>query len=333
MTQRYKLGCNGRGAMHTVELPVEEQFRLVKESGVFDYFDRLPPPDQVREYVRCSTKFDLPIHTITWFYQLGRDERLFEQNLDIGKEVGADVHNVMIFTRHNDGHVLDDAEITEIYLRVYDLAKARGITPSFELHVNMWNEDFRRVERVVDAVHARGVPFHFTLDYSHVIFKIENPKEQDISGIREDVEIGKLVLDPFEDGNLCDRWLRMGIVLWAQLRPAAPNGPPNVWARDENGNIGRGIQYPFTRPRPGEWHSDWFAYKVEPSKEAMRKILAYHLKNPASPLRYITTEMINLPDYGMNVKYSLIEQNIACARWIRATWDELSIAHERELAH
>jgi hypothetical protein len=73
MALPFKLGCNGRGALYTKELPVEEQFRLVKVSGVFDYFDRLPPRDQIREYMRCSAKFDLPIRTITWFYQLGCD--------------------------------------------------------------------------------------------------------------------------------------------------------------------------------------------------------------------------------------------------------------------
>ena len=326
MEKTFKIGCNGRGAIHTVDLPVEEQFRLVKDSGVFDYFDRLPPREELDEYLRCSAKYSLPIHTFTWFYQLGRDEPLIEQNLDTGKEAGGEVHNVMIFENHSDGHVLSDEEIVEVYLRTYDSAKRRGITPSFELHVNMWNEDFRRVERVANQVRGRGIPFHFTLDYSHVIFKIENPEEQDRSGIRDDVAAGKLILDPFEDGNLCDRWLSMGMVLWAQLRPAAPNGPKNIWAHGENGEIGRGIQYPFTRPKPGEWHSEWYAYKVEPSKEAMRKTLTYHLMNPDSPLRYITTEMINLPDYGMNAKYSLIEQNIQCAKWIRATWKQLSTA-------
>lgn len=36
------LGCNGRGVMHRAVLPVEEQFRLLRASGVFDHFDRIP---------------------------------------------------------------------------------------------------------------------------------------------------------------------------------------------------------------------------------------------------------------------------------------------------
>jgi hypothetical protein len=318
------IGCNGRGAMHTTEPSVEEQFRLVRECGAFDYFDRLPQPDQVDEYIRCSQKYQLPIHTVTWYYLLGRDEPLIEQNLDIGAAVNAKIHNVMIFTRHTDGHVISDDEIAEWYLRIWDSAGKRGLVPSFELHVNMWSEDFRRVATVADKVRKRGIPFNFTLDYSHVIFKIENPEEQELCGIREDVEAGALILDPFEDGSLCDLWLDLGIVVWAQMRPAAPNGPKNVWVKDEAGNPGRGIQYPFVKPKPGEWHSPWHAYKIEPAKQAMRRILRHHLMNEHSRLQYVTTEMINLPDYGMNAGYSLIEHNAACARWIRDTWQQMN---------
>ncbi len=283
MQKQLLIGCNGRGAMHTTEPPVEEQFRLVRESGAFDYFDRLPQPDQVDEYIRCSQKYNLPIHTVTWYYLLDRDEPLIEQNLDIGARVNAKIHNVMIFARHADGHAISDDDITEWYRRIWDSAGRRGLEPSRELHVNMWSEDFRRVEKVADSVGKRGVPFNFTLDYSHVIFKIENPEEQDVCGIREDVERGVLVLDPFEEGNLCERWLDLGIVTWARMRPAVPNGPKNVWVTDEAGNPGRGIQYPFTRRNAGEWHSAWCAYKLEPTKEAMRKILRYHLLNENSP--------------------------------------------------
>ena len=31
--------------------------------------------------------------------------------------------------------------------------------------------------------------------------------------------------------------------------------------------------YPFTKPAPGEWHSPWHAYKLEPTKEVVRKVL------------------------------------------------------------
>jgi hypothetical protein len=100
-----------------------------------------------------------------------------------------------------------------------------------------------------------------------------------------------------------------------------------VWARDERGQHGRGVQYPFIKPRDGEFHSPWQAYRLEPSKEAIRKVMRYHLTHPESPLRYINTEMINLTDYGENAGYSIFENNIACARWLRATWSQLKAMH------
>src|SRR5256885_8217280 len=109
---------------------------------------------------------------------------------------------------------------TTLFRSVYDDAMGLGVEPSFALHVNTWTEDFLRVRSVAGRVQARGVPFHFTLDYSHVNFKIGNPAELDRSGVRRLLERGELALDPFEPGSLCEQWLDMGIVRWAQLRAA-----------------------------------------------------------------------------------------------------------------
>ena len=346
MPNDFLIGCNGRGAQassidHPISLDeasIDEQFRLVKETGMFDYFDRIPLRDSFDEYRRAVEKYDLPICTVSWFYRLGEDEALLSDNLKIASEIGAKMHNIMIFTEHADGHVVTDQEIIDCYLETYDAAMSRGVEPAFELHVNMWSEDFRRVTPVALAVQDRGVPFNYTLDYSHVNFKIENPEEQDISGIREDVEAGRLILDPFEYGNLCDEWLELGIVRWLQVRSAVPNGPKNIWSVSEPGqavagmlaadadaepSVGRGIMYPFTKPGPGEWHSPWYAYKLEPTKEVVRKVLRYHKSDPEKRLDFITTEMINLPDYGHNAKFSLIAQNAAIARFVRDTWAEI----------
>lgn len=343
----FLIGCNGRGAQassldHPISLDeasIDEQFRLVKETGVFDYFDRIPLRASFDEYRAAMEKHDLPIATASWFYRLGEDEALLSDNLKITAEIGAKMHNIMIFTHHADGHVATNQEIVDCYLKTYDEAMTLGVEPSFELHVNMWSEDFRRVTPVARAVQARGVPFNFTLDYSHVNFKIENPEEQEISGIREDVEAGRLVLDPFEEGNLCDEWLELGIVRWLQVRSAAPNGPKNIWSVAEPGKpvagmplieeggepvVGRGIMYPFTKPGPGEWHSPWYAYKLEPTKEVVRKALRYHKADPQKRLNFVTTEMINLPDYGHNAKFSLIGQNAAIAQFIRDTWAQIA---------
>jgi len=34
----FELGCAWRGVMHTEPVPVEDQFRMITDSGVFDYF-------------------------------------------------------------------------------------------------------------------------------------------------------------------------------------------------------------------------------------------------------------------------------------------------------
>ncbi len=340
-TPTFLLGCNGRGAQASSlsrpvslqEATIDEQFRMVKESGLFDYFDRLPLRSQLDAYLEAMAKYQLPVHTGSWFYRLGRDDALLADNLVLCKEVGAACHNIMTFTHHADGHVLTDDEIVRHYLETYDAGMKLGVEPSFELHVNMWTEDFRRVTPIAQRIEAQGIPFHFTMDYSHVIFKIGNTHEQDISGVREAVAAGHMVLDPFEAGNLCDEWLDLGIVRWTQLRTVGPNQPLNLWCPNDPaatpgdtlayGAYPRGIQYPITKPAPGEWHSPWHAYMVEPSKEAIRKVLRQHATNPSSRLKYITTEMINLPDYGLGAKYNLFEQNVACARFIRQAWAEL----------
>ena len=351
MAKDFLIGCNGRGAQASSidrpisldEASIDEQFRLVKETGVFDYFDRIPLRDSFDEYRAAMEKHGLPIATASWFYRLGEDEALLSDNLKVTAEIGAKMHNIMIFTHHADGHEVTDQEIIDCYLATYDEAMALGVEPSFELHVNMWSEDFRRVTPVAQAVQNKGVPFNYTLDYSHVNFKIENPEEQEIGGIRGDVEAGRLILDPFETGNLCDEWLELGIVRWLQVRPAAPNGPKNIWSVAEPGKpvagmpeipegsepiTGRGIMYPFTKPAPGEWHSPWYAYKLEPTKEVVRKVLRWHKNDPARRLDYITTEMINLPDYGHNAKFSLIGQNAAVAQFVRDVWDEIDQADD-----
>ncbi|MGB0630296.1 MAG: xylose isomerase, partial [Alphaproteobacteria bacterium] len=220
MPKDFLIGCNGRGAQDSSlenpisleEASIDEQFRLVKETGVFDYFDRIPLREDFDTYVKAVEKYDLPIETVSWFYRLGADEARMSENLRIAKEIGARMHNVMIFTHHADGHVVTNEEIVDCYLAMFDEAAALGVEIAFELHVNMWSEDFRRVTPVALAVQDRGNRFNYTLDYSHVNFKIDNPEEQEISGIREDVEAGRVILDPFEPGNLCDEWLELGIV-------------------------------------------------------------------------------------------------------------------------
>lgn len=320
------LGCNGRGAQHLPGNPpsVDEQFRMVKESGVFDYFDRMPQPGQEKEYIAAAVKYDLPMLTGLWTYAMGRDETLLRNNLSLTVETGGKCHNIMLLSHHANGNPLSNEEVVDFYLVAYEASQRLGLDVTFEVHINMWSEDFRRVNVVADMVQSRGVPFNLLLDHSHVLLKLDNLEEQRRSGIEEAVDSGALILDPFEPGNIIDDWIARNMTLWHSVRPVAPGGPKNLWATDEEGNLGRGCQYPFFRPRPGEFHSDWHAYKVEPCKAVVRKVLDHHRRDPGSRLRYITTEIIDLVDYGMNAKYSLFEQSVVIAHWIRETWESTS---------
>ena len=80
----------------------------------------------------------------------------------------------------------------------------------------------------------------------------------------------------------------------------------------------------FAKPAPGEWHSPWHAWKLEPTKEVVRKVLRWHKRDAKKRLNFVTTEMINLPDYAHNARFSLIGQNAAIARFVRESWQEIS---------
>ncbi len=325
MSKPFLLGCNGRGAQHRPGNPpsIDEQFRMIKDSGVFDYFDRMPQPGEEKEYVKAAEKYDLPMLTGLWTYTMGHDENLLINNLQLTKDTGGLCHNIMVFDKHADGHSITDDEVLQIYLFAYDNAQRIGVEITFEVHIYMWSEDVRRINKVADMVQAEGLPFNFLLDHSHVLLKLENPEEQDRCGIRQIVDNKNLILDPFEPGNICDDWIERNMTLWHAVRPVAPNGPKNLWAKDDDGNYGRACQYPFMRPRKGEFHSDWYAYKVEPCKEVTRKLLRYHRDNADSKLKYITTEIIDLIDYGEGAQYSLFEQSVAIGEWIHETWGAL----------
>ena len=98
-------------------IPVETQFQMIRDSGVFDYLDRLPLPDVLDEYIR------------------GSENTAGSRRLEVSQHY--DLYNAV------DGHVVTDNEVTDCYLRTWELADKIGVHPTFELHVNMWSEDFR----------------------------------------------------------------------------------------------------------------------------------------------------------------------------------------------
>jgi hypothetical protein len=85
-----------------------------------------------------------------------------EENLKLGGRLGSVVHNTQILAEHADGHLVSNDEVADIYLRAFDWGEQAGCVPTFEVHINMWSEDFRRISEVADLVEARGVPFRMT---------------------------------------------------------------------------------------------------------------------------------------------------------------------------
>ncbi len=323
MAADFQLGCTYNILQADVVVEPLERFRMVRDAGVFDYINWLPQPDQLKDAVSAAEKTGIPMLTGNYIHQLGRNDELLAERMQDAARADVKMLNVMLGTYAADGHELTDAEIIDTYIRTAEIGDSVGVALSFELHVDCWSEKYKRVTPIVQAVQARGIPFHFTVDYSHVIFKIDNPEQQEVSDVREDVEEGRIVLDPYEPGNLCEEWMALDAVHFAQFRPVIPNNPRNIWGTNPDGSRPRGIMYPFTKPAPGEWHSPWSAYKLDVCKEAFRKILRYNLTHETSPLQYVITEMIATSDYGMGAKFSLLEQNAACGQWIRDTWSQM----------
>ena len=54
----------------------------------------------------------------------------------------------------------------------------------------------------------------------------------------------------------------------------------------------------------------------------LRRLLADHARREDSPLEMISTEFIPPTDYGAGGGYSIFANSVACARWLRETWDE-----------
>ena len=317
-----KIGCTAGGTTHQdTNIPdITTKVQMVRDAGVFDYIDRCPPDEEFRDLLKASERYDMPVLSSGWFYTLGRDANLFERNIHKSRLLGSQVHNVQVMTHHVDGHVVTNEEVADFYAYAYDLGMRQDVVPCFEVHVNMWSEHFGRVEQVAALVQQRGLPFHMTLDHSHVIFKMDNPKEQRVQDMKTDIDAGRLVLDPALPGNVTKRWIDSNFVHLAHARAAVPANPVNTWAQHPDGSFGRGIQYPFTRPGPDEYLAPWDESRLDPWKQVVRDLFAHHATHEASALRHISCEHIVGVDYGAGHKYSTFGQNVACARWLRGEW-------------
>jgi len=318
---QFGIQTNGIKHTHLDLMPnIETRFSMVKDIGIFDYVDKTPELSEIEDFKKSSIKYDIPIRAGGWFYEIGSHKHLLKQNLRTAKELGSVVHNVQIQSLNNNGKLVTDIEVRDAYLEAYDIGKQLGVTPCFEVHVNMWSEDFSRVSIVGKLVEERGIEFNMTLDHSHVIFKINNPKEQKVFDIDKKILSGDLILDPFIKGNVVGEWINSGWIRHCHARSAIPNNPLNILGTHPDGAVGRGIQYPFKKPENGEYHELWELHQLDPWKECIKQLMKYHEKDPKSKLGQISTEFIPNTDYGEGCKYSLFEQAIECTNWMKDTW-------------
>ena len=186
MMKELLFGIQTNGIRHTEAdgMPdIDTRFAMVRDAGVFDYVDKTPGPHETELFLAASEKYDLPVRAGGWFYCIGKDEDLLEKNLEVGGELGSAVHNVQVLAQRVDGKLVSNEEIINFYERALELGEKHGVMPCLEVHVNMWSEDFRRVTPVGRLAEDRSLPFRMTLDHSHVIFKIDNPREQEVFNI------------------------------------------------------------------------------------------------------------------------------------------------------
>lgn len=328
------IGIAENAIMHTDSQPpfdLEMKFEMVRAAKIFDYLEIDPPSErQLAIYQGLSAKYCLPIRACGYIYQVGRDEPLLENHLRIGASLGSTVLNVQMLRHHALGHVASNKEIAEAYARAADLGASLGCLPCFEVHVDMWSEDFGRVEQVADLVEAGGRAFRLTLDPSHVVFKIDNAEEAMVLDLRRNLDSGSLVIDPSQLDNVMSRWINRNLVWHAHARSAVPNNPKNIRARHPDGRVGRGIQYPFIEPALGEYHAAWNISALDTWKAAMRMLLNHHVGDDTSPLEQISVEFIPFPDYGSGGGYSIFDNALACGHWLRAEIAALGAAHQMQ---
>ena len=114
-----KVGIANRGVIHhnsESDYSLEKFFDQVAATGMFDYVDKTPAPEEVDNYLLLAEKYALPIRCGGWYYTLGRDEQLLLDHLNTGARLGTKRHNVQILYHRDDGHPVTNQEVVAIYL-------------------------------------------------------------------------------------------------------------------------------------------------------------------------------------------------------------------------
>ncbi|MEY4754217.1 MAG: hypothetical protein RJA44_1892 [Pseudomonadota bacterium] len=323
---RLPVGINFDGVLVHDGLPTPRpstRFAWIRASGAFDYIEKnIDPREDFGPYFELVERFGLPIGVFGGIFCAGIDEPRMRWGLATGGRLGAKLFNMQLHARHADGHELGDAEVACFFLDALEHGTRAGCLPSLEVHVDMWSEQFGRIERVAELLARQHVALRLTLDHSHLIFKLGNPAELALSGLADAPGGARDLLAPDGAATFYRDWLREGWVVHAHTRSVVPGLSHNAAMNRRRGLPGRAIQVPLIEPPPGSFHADWQAERLQPWKDAVLDLLRWMRAHPERAPQQISCEFIPFADYGGGGRYSIWDNNLACARWLRQAWME-----------
>ena len=293
----------------------------VQHSGAFDYIEKnIDPSEDFAPYFHWVEQYGVPIRVFGGIFCARQDEHRMRWGLRTGGQLGAKIFNMQLYARRGDGRDIADREVADFFLEAMEHGAQSGCLPSLEVHVDMWSERFARIEAVANLLAQSNVDLRLTLDHSHLIFKIDNPVELGLSGVGPGSDGGRHLLAPNSPQAFYTQWLKQGWVVHAHTRSVAIGVPHNPRAKRTWDLPGRAIQYPFIEPGAGQFHSDWNAQRLQEWKTAVRAMLVHMHRQPDQAPQHISCEFIPFADYGGGARYSIWDNNLACAQWLREEW-------------
>lgn len=293
----------------------------VQHSGAFDYIEKnIDPTEDFAPYFRWVEQYGVPIRVFGGIFCARQDEHRMRWGLRTGGQLGAQVFNMQLYARRGDGRAITDREVADFFLEAMEHGSQSGCLPSLEVHVDMWSERFARVEAVANLLAQSNVALRLTLDHSHLVFKIDNPTELALSGLEPGCDGGRSLLAPGNPQAFYTQWLKQGWVVHAHTRSVATGLPHNPRAKRTRDLQGRAIQYPLIAPAAGQFDSDWNEARLLEWKTAVRELLLHMQQHPDRAPQRISCEFIPFADYGGGARYSIWDNNLACAQWLRQAW-------------